>query len=146
MGYYTRFEGGVSGPTELLEIFKRDADKGATYGEYNMPLEDWLYEFFGGDTAKWYRWSEDMAQVSSRYPHLLFWLEGEGEESGDIWKAWARNGKVVTAQAKIVFDEPDLDKELPTPDVEEAVAKAKEEKRAALRDEIAALNAKLEKI
>lgn len=142
MGYYTRFEGGVSGPAELMEKFSEDASNGVCFGEYQQSLEEWVCgEFFGGDTAKWYGWNQDLISVSSNYPGLLFWLEGEGEESGDIWKAWARNGKVVQAQAKIVFDEPDLDKELPSPDVEAAIAKIRAEKRAAIDAEIARLEA-----
>lgn len=139
MGYYTRFEGSVTGPAELMEQFQADCDAGKTFGEYGLPLEDWNYEFFGGNTAKWYGWKKDMEQISAEYPHLLFALEGEGEESGDIWKAWARNGKVVEARAKIVFEEPDLDAVLPTPDLEAAIAQAKAAKRAEIDEQIARL-------
>lgn len=139
MGYYTRFTGSVTGPAELMEVFHSDAEDGKTFGEYNQPIMDWYDEFFGGDTAKWYSWQRDMEAVSKEYPNLLFALEGEGEESGDIWKAWARNGKVVEARAKIVFETPDLDTVLPTPDVEAAIEEQKARKRTALDQEIARL-------
>lgn len=141
MVYSTRFDGGVEGPEELVEVFVNDADDGKTYGQYGNDLTDWISEFFGGDTASWYDWKKDMVSLSKEYPNLLFWLEGEGEESGDIWKAWARNGKVVTSQARIVFDEPDLDKELPTPDAAKAIAKVKADKAAKIDAEIARLEA-----
>lgn len=142
MGYNTRFKGSVTGPKELLDAFKEDAENGNTYGEYNQPLDDWTYgEFFGGDTAKWYGWAADMESISEQYPHLLFALEGEGEESGDIWKAWARNGMVVSVRARVVFDEPNLDEVLPSPDA----AKAIEQRREAKRKEIDAEIARLEK-
>ena len=137
MGYYTRFDGRVTGSKVLLDKFKEDAERGDTYGQYGSNLDDWTYgEFFGGDSAKWYDWEKDMKELSSKYPHLLFELSGEGEEAGDMWKAWARNGKVVTVRARIVFDEPDIDKELPTPDIEAAIEAEKEKKRAALDAEI----------
>jgi len=142
MGYYTHYTGGVSGPQVLLDKFNRDAENGAKYGQYDANLDDWTYgEFFGGDTAKWYDWEKDMQAVSSQYPHLLFFLEGEGEEAGDIWKAWARNGKVITVRARIVFDEPDLDRDLPTPDIEAAIEAEKQKKRDELDAEIARLQA-----
>ena len=138
MGYYTRFEGRVTGPWELMEQFVEAAENDETFGSYGgLPLQDWLDgDFFGGDTAKWYDWQKDMVEVSERFPHLLFSLQGEGEESGDIWKAWARNGRVRRAQARIVFDEPDLDADLPSPDVEKAIAEAKAAKRAEIDAEI----------
>ena len=144
MGYYTRYEGSVTGPALLMQKFMEDAEAGGTFGSYGgIELDNWLGgDFFGGDTAKWYDWNADMKEVSSKYPHLLFSLEGEGEESGDIWKAWARNGKVVEARAKIVFETPDLAAVLPTPDVEKAIAEAKAAKRAEIDAEIARLEAK----
>lgn len=145
MGYNTHYTGSVTGPKELLEVFRDDAEDGKTYGEYNQPLDDWLYgEFFGGDTAKWYGWSDDLEAVSKEYPYLLFALEGEGEEAGDIWKAWARNGKVVTVRAKVVFEEPDLDKDLPTPDVEAELDRLREQKKSLIKQDIARLQSQLE--
>lgn len=147
MGYYTHFESGVTGPKVLLEKLYKDAENGETFGEYDMPLEDFVNDdLFGGDTAKWYGWETDIKALSAKYPALLFSLEGEGEEAGDIWKAWARNGKSVSVQARIVFDEPDLDTILPSPDVAAAVEAAKEETRNKLRAEIDALKVKLESI
>ena len=137
MGYYTRFSGGVTGPPELLNVFSADAAEGVTYGRHDAELDDWLTgDFFGGDTAKWYGWKEDLVDVSKRYPNLLFFLEGEGEEPGDMWKAWARNGRVVETKARIVFDEPDLDEELPTPNIEKAIAEEKARVAARVQAEI----------
>lgn len=140
MGYYTYYKGGVSGPSELLDVFEADAKSGKTYGQYKAKLDDWTYgEFFGGDTAKWYDWEDDMRSLSEVYPHLLFHLEGEGEEAGDMWKAWARNGKVIVVHARIVFDEPDLATELPTPDVTAELARIRAIKRKQIDDKIAEL-------
>jgi hypothetical protein len=32
-------------------------------------------------------------------------VEGEGEESGDIWKAYYKNGKSFRANAQVTFEE-----------------------------------------
>ena len=147
MGYYTRFEGSVTGPAELMEQFETDAEAGDRFGSYDMELDEWLSgDLMGGDTIKWYGWEDDIKALSRKYPALLFSLEGEGEESGDIWKAWARNGKVVTAQAKIVFETPDLDAVLPSPDTERMIAEQKAKKVAEIDAEIARLQAERDSI
>jgi hypothetical protein len=140
MGYYTRFDGGVSGPPELLAEFEAAAERDETFGQYGLELSEWLDgQFFGGDTAKWYGYKDDVTDLSKKFPGLLFWISGEGEESGDIWKAWARNGRFKMVQARIVFDEPDIEKELPSPDVEAMLEEVRQRKRAELDAEIARL-------
>jgi hypothetical protein len=144
MGYYTTFTGNVTGPSELLNEFMIDADNGHKFGAYDFDLNDWFDDIIGGDAMKWYDWNDDLASISKDYPNLLFSLEGEGEESGDIWKAWARNGKVVVVKAEIKFREPDFDKELPAPDVDKAVQETKNKKRAEIEAQIAKLQAEKE--
>lgn len=141
MGYYTRYTGYVTGPAPMLNDFTRDGENGKTFGKHELLIMDWFDDFFGGGGAKWYDWEDDVKAISQEYPHLLFSLEGEGEESGDIWKAWARNGKVVKVQAKIVFEEPDLNAELPAPSLEEALARRKAARRAEIDAQIAKLKA-----
>lgn len=66
-----------------------------------------------GDTdfsAKWYDHTEDMREFSKKYPDLLFELAGEGEDFGDIWKEYHHNGKYQILEAKIVYDDLDIDK------------------------------------
>lgn len=148
MGYYTVYRGSVTGPVEFIDLFVEDAEDEKTFGQYEQDLSDWLEDYmFGSEPTKWYDWQKDMVEISGKYPHLLFELDGEGEESGDIWKAWARNGKVVVSEARIVFDPPgDLDEILPSPDIEKALAKLKVEKRAAIQAEIDKLKFELENI
>ena len=115
MGYYTRFKGRVSGDEFTMAKFEGDAEIGRTFGSYDFPLSDFnnKHGFGDGETYKWYGYEADMLALSNRYRNLLFELTGEGEESGDMWKAWYRNGKHVRVQAQIVFVEPDLDTLLP---------------------------------
>lgn len=56
----------------------------------------------GSDSCKWYEHQEDLAAMSKAIPGVLFHLEGEGEESGDIWDAFALDGKVEKHEAQIV--------------------------------------------
>lgn len=60
-----------------------------------------------GDTnepCKWYKHESEMRKFSEKFPEVLFTLEGEGEESGDIWRKYFVNGKMQVAKAKISFD------------------------------------------
>ena len=146
MGYYTRFEGSVSSKdTFALDAFKRDAANDETFGQYDMPKDCFITgDFFGGDTAKWYDWKNDLEALSKEYPTLLFSLNGEGEESGDIWKAYARNGKVITVRAEVVFNIPDLDEALP---YDKSASDALRQKRAdEIRSEINRLQEELDRV
>jgi hypothetical protein len=57
------------------------------------------------EQCKWYESDEDMKKISKKYPLTIFVLEGEGEESGDLWKKYFLNGKMQEAKAKITYDE-----------------------------------------
>ena len=54
------------------------------------------------DSCKWYEHMEDLAAMSLAIPHVLFHLKGEGEEAGDIWDAFALDGKTQKHAAKVV--------------------------------------------
>lgn len=54
-----------------------------------------------GDSCKWYEHEEDMRRVSKVFPSVLFTLRGEGEESGDIWVKYFKDGKMQVAKAEI---------------------------------------------
>ena len=53
---------------------------------------------------------KSITKFSVDYPEHLFILEGEGEDSGDIWKQYIKNGKSQRCEAKITFDEFDENK------------------------------------
>jgi len=103
MGYYTCYrleiiEGNPEGVIEALRDHSEEA---------NRALTD------EGDTeqeAKWYESDEDMKWLSTTYPEHLFMLEGEGEESGDLWRQYWRNGKCQHVSAEIVYEDFDPNK------------------------------------
>jgi len=89
---------------KLLKMFEDAED------EYGKDWDWTVAEFNGtdiGESAKWYESDEDMKILSSReeYKNVLFILDGEGEESGDIWKNYYRNGMQCKLKAKITFDD-----------------------------------------
>lgn len=57
------------------------------------------------DSIKWYEWAEQITSISKDYPEWLILVEGKGEESGDVWKAYFKDGKKKVLQAQITFPE-----------------------------------------
>lgn len=99
MGYYT---------SHNLDII------GGHYDILAEIIEGYSDTFYGLDTdgspldsVKWYSHEEDMRKVSKQYPELVFKLRGEGEESGDIWVEYYKNGLMQRCPAKITFDDYD---------------------------------------
>jgi len=97
MGYYTNYE---------LEIVEG--------GDYNTDYEEVVaeqvdYNPFEEET-KWYHHEKDMVNVSKKHPKVLFKLKGEGEEAGDLWVNYYKDGKSQHCPGVITFDEYDESK------------------------------------
>lgn len=104
MGYYTRYELEViDGSDDLIDEFREECD------EANFALDE---DGDSADSCKWYGHPIDLKRFSAKHPEALFLLRGEGEESGDIWREYYRNGRVQICKAKLVF--PDFDAKLLT--------------------------------
>ncbi|UMO76292.1 hypothetical protein SEA_TOMAS_107 [Streptomyces phage Tomas] len=115
MGYYTDFSLTAEGSGPVYEKMMAERHKITfSHSNYDFTLGTWLDRDYS-DNLKWYEHEEDMKTLSSEWPNVLFILEGDGEEAGDMWKAWFRNGHMYKLTAKIVFEttKPDLDKYLP---------------------------------
>lgn len=116
MGYNTNFD---------LEILNGDQEVRVpitAYDENDKPVtvykkiyvcEDEMKEliqadlgggYYFDDDCKWYDHEKDMKKFSKKFPEVVFVLIGEGEESGDLWKKYFKNGKMQTAYAQIVYD------------------------------------------
>lgn len=99
MGYITNFQLKISGNQLTEEEIKIIKEK--------TPLEHYSKNLFG-EHVKWYCFSEDMKEVSKLIPNRTFTLDGYGEEAGDIWTAYFKNGKSQDAKARIVREKCDL--------------------------------------
>jgi len=55
--------------------------------------------------AKWYDYDKHMKDISKEFGSTLFKLEGEGEESGDVWIAYYKDGKGHTYRPEVIFPE-----------------------------------------
>lgn len=105
MGYYTDFNLTIM-DRQSGEYVTKYSDKYAAV--YNR-LADRFEEAIGISDAldrltteqypnwKWYNYVEDMRSIAKDYPDFIFTLEGDGEETGDLWveqyygDEWARS-------------------------------------------------------
>lgn len=95
MGYNTRYT------LSIIEGYADEDEINQRMGE----ISGYASDFFSGDMeCKWYSHKEDMKTLSLEYPSVLFLLEGEGEDTGDMWRWYFRNGKDQYIKAKITFD------------------------------------------
>lgn len=54
---------------------------------------------------KWYDSIDDLLKVSKAVPEALIQVDGEGEESGDIWRSYYRGGKMQKANVEITYED-----------------------------------------
>ena len=96
MGYYTQYQLAWEPHDQEVEIFL-EANEEAYYGI--------TPEGESADEAKWYDHEKNMRALSKKFPHILFTLSGEGEEAGDVWKKYFKDGKMQATKAVIVLDD-----------------------------------------
>lgn len=109
MGYYTKYtlfvrHNDLDMQAEVLDVIK----EGISYpfqGATGVTDPDGGWGLSVNQACKWYENHKDMIKFSKKYPTILFTLKGEGEESGDLWMKYFKNGKVQMARAQISFAE-----------------------------------------
>lgn len=106
MGYATSYKLHVENPPKgftkktLAKIIRENE-------EMSYALEE---DGSTAESCKWYDCDTDMLRISLKYPEVLFILSGTGEESGDIWRTYFKNGKMQHARAMIAFESYDPEK------------------------------------
>ncbi len=95
MGYYTNHELEiVDGDIGLISELRNCCE------EASYAIDDTGSEEQG---CKWYDHEKDLREFSTKHPAALFVLNGEGEENGDIWREYYRNGKMQRCKAVIAM-------------------------------------------
>jgi hypothetical protein len=94
MGYYTDYDFSCN-PVDVIQ----EINKISGYGDDE---NDCRGEYWG---VKWYNWATHMKQVSLLFPDILIKLSGVGEENGDQWIAYFKNGQHSVIKAEVLFPE-----------------------------------------
>lgn len=133
MGYYTSYELKIKTEDEekLKSIFdyllNDEQGKATCYGlnidsvteevdcprcEGNGTIRQYMEGMDGhlesGEPCKWYKHDEHMTALSKKFPDVVFVLDGEGEETGDMWRKFFKNGEVRSAEVEVKYTEPDM--------------------------------------
>lgn len=98
MGYYTRFKLDIIEGNDKVTDYKQEIGELSGYGD--------VFD----DEYKWYDCEENMKKISLKYPNTVFKISGEGEETGDIWSRYFKNGKCQYCKAIMVVDDYDESK------------------------------------
>ena len=94
MGYYTRYELTANPDAQLVwDAVKENENINYAVGE----------DGHSGESCKWYKNEDDMVEFSKKFPSVTFRLHGEGEEAGDLWDKYFRNGKKQICKAVITI-------------------------------------------
>lgn len=104
MSYYTNYTGEVMSGADEKDIAKAIAALDF-FNCADDPNIETIDEVINYDTITWRSWKTDMIEISKRFPNALIRINGEGEDSYDIWRAYFQNGKCAVYQAKIIFPE-----------------------------------------
>jgi len=92
MGYYTNYE--ITADKVLPDDFE---DKFEEITDYTFSDGEFM--------VKWYDYKENMKEISKIYPDISFTVEGEGEESGDIWRHYFKNGEDYRVEPEVIWPE-----------------------------------------
>lgn len=99
MGYYTYY-------TLQVEL----QDKNVTPDQFEFLSKDPiagdiracdLMNGGNGEDMNWYSADEDMIAYSKKHPAFVFILDGEGEDRGDMWRAFYSGGKYYVWTAPV---------------------------------------------
>lgn len=96
MGYYTYHKLTTSGvqpdPEKLADDF--------------LSITKYSLDTIENESVKWYKCTNNMITLSKLYPSTIFEIYGDGEESGDNWRAVFCNGEYKRVEAELVY--PDI--------------------------------------
>lgn len=104
MGYYTKYTLTIHEGTADLAAVQLVLDKIMTNGKGSETYYDPDSATITSDgTIMWYDHDEDMAELSRIFHGVVFCLDGEGEDTGDIWKCYYKNGLCQICRSTMMF-------------------------------------------
>lgn len=121
MGYYTSFELSTKNNkykvSDIIYYMKKESHKTDKYYPFKNSFDEYLFEddvfdikMYSNGEYEWYEHHEEMFELSKQFPETVFCLYGNGEENGDTWYTYYKNGKKQYCPAKITYDEYDESK------------------------------------
>ncbi len=97
MGYYTRYKlSVVDGPEDQTCPCNHCSGTGKLQSSISA-LKAWPTT--DDEPQAWYDHEHDMLAFSKKYPSTTFKLNGVGEEQGDVWVKFFRNGQLRARKA-----------------------------------------------
>lgn len=111
MGYYTEYSMKVrniskSESERLNDVLKEKDLIGYVFWDSYYDASHDTVEYSSYEAQKWYDCEWDMDDISKQFPNAVFELSGEGDEYGDIWREYFKNGKHEYCRGEIVYETP----------------------------------------
>lgn len=103
MGYYTDYSLDVTLNGEDIKAFGDALEELCVWDG----IDDYGVTINAYANAKWYEWETDLCELSVKFPLAFIEIEGVGEESGDMWRAYIQNGACQHCRAIITYDDYD---------------------------------------
>ena len=93
MGYQTRYRLELEGNSDEIDFLKLEFVHISTIEPRNYYIKNLLQ--YDEHEAKWYDHENDLKELSINYPLIFFRLYGIGENWGDFWVKYFKNGKMT---------------------------------------------------
>ena len=103
MGYYTRYKlSVVDGPADQTCPCSHCGGTGKGLSSISAHIP---WPTTGDEPQLWYDHEHDMLAFSKKHPSTTFKLNGVGEEQGDVWVKFFKNGQLQVRKANTILDE-----------------------------------------
>lgn len=115
MGYYTWYEMEIENKVDkntlkdIYEYMKKEIVENQSFYPFENTItysceKEYFYKYINAEyECKWYDHQEEMIKLSNEFPDIVFYLHGEGEDNGDLWNKYYKNGKYQECYAEIIY-------------------------------------------